>query len=63
MGVSDLFEDHRIVGGFRLALDLNNNDYLLAYENLKRRMDKRISFQRQAYQGVSPFGVVKVHHP
>ena len=61
MGVSDLFEDHKIVGGFRLALDLNNNDYLLAYENLKRRMDKRISFQRQAYQGLSDFGVVKVH--
>ncbi len=61
MGVSDLFEDHKIVGGFRLALDLNNNDYLLAYENLKRRLDKRISFQRQAYQGLSDFGVVKVH--
>lgn len=61
MGISDLFEDHKIVGGFRLALDLNNNDYLLAYENLKRRLDKRISFQRQAYQGLSDFGVVKVH--
>lgn len=61
MGASDLFEDHKIVGGFRLALDLNNNDYLLAYENLKRRLDKRISFQRQAYQGLSEFGVVKVH--
>ncbi|MEZ4740352.1 MAG: hypothetical protein R2818_13580 [Flavobacteriales bacterium] len=60
MGVSDLFEDHRIIGGFRLALNLNNNDYLLAYENLKRRMDKRISFQRQAYQGFNLFGVVKV---
>ncbi len=60
MGVSDLFEDHRIVGGFRLALDLNNNDYLLMYENLKHRLDKRISFQRQAVQGVSEIGVVKV---
>jgi Tol biopolymer transport system component len=61
MGVSDLFEDHRIVGGFRLALDLNNNDYMLMYENLKHRLDKRISFQRQAYQGISETGVVKVH--
>ncbi|HMC98349.1 MAG TPA: hypothetical protein VKG92_11875, partial [Flavobacteriales bacterium] len=61
MGITDLFEDHRIVGGFRLALDLNNNDYLLVYENLKRRLDKRFSFQRQAYQGASDFGVVKVH--
>ncbi|MEZ4790662.1 MAG: hypothetical protein R2811_11665 [Flavobacteriales bacterium] len=61
MGISDLFEDHRIVGGFRLALDLNNNDYLIAYENLKRRLDKRISFQRQAYQNITDFGVEKVH--
>ncbi len=61
MGVSDLFEDHRIVGGFRLALDLNNNDYMLMYENLKHRLDKRFSFQRQSVQGVSETGVVKVH--
>ncbi|MBX2973061.1 MAG: PD40 domain-containing protein, partial [Flavobacteriales bacterium] len=61
MGVSDLFEDHKIVGGFRLALDLNNNDYLIVYENLKRRLDKRISFQRQAYQNLTETGVEKVH--
>lgn len=61
MGISDLFEDHRIIGGFRLALDLNNNDYLLTYENLKRRMDKRITFQRQAFQELIEFGVIKVH--
>ena len=61
MGVHDLFEDYRIVGGFRLALDLNNNDYLLQFDNLKGRLDKRISFQRQAYQGIGQFGVVKVH--
>ncbi|MBK9417620.1 MAG: PD40 domain-containing protein [Flavobacteriales bacterium] len=61
MGASDLFEDHRILGGFRLALDLNNNDYLLAYENLKGRLDKRISFQRQAFQSVDQLGVIKAH--
>ena len=61
MGISDLFEDHRIVGGFRLALDLNNNDYLLQYENLKHRLDKRVSVQRQAYQASTDAGVVKVH--
>jgi len=60
MGISDLFEDHRIVGGFRLALDLNNNDYLLTYENLKHRLDKRMTFQRQVFQGVTQTGVVKV---
>jgi len=59
LGASDLFEDHRILGGFRLALDLNNNDYLIAYEDLKRRLDKRVSFQRQAFQSVDQLGVVK----
>ncbi len=61
MSISDLFEDHRIIGGFRLALDLNNNDYMLAWENLTRRLDKRIVIQRQAYQGLTGTGVVKVH--
>lgn len=61
MSISDLFEDHRIIGGFRLALDLNNNDYMLAWENLTRRLDKRIVVQRQAYQGLTGTGVVKVH--
>lgn len=61
MGARDLFEDHRVMGGFRLALGLSNNDYMLAYENVKGRLDKRISFQRQAYQGTSAFNVFKVH--
>ncbi len=60
MAASDLFEDHKIVGGFRLALDLNNNDYLLSYANLKSRMDKEVTFQRQALQGISDLGVVKL---
>ena len=61
MGISDLFEDYKVVGGFRLALDLNNNDYRISFSNLKRRLDKTISFQRQAYRGLSNVGVVKVH--
>jgi hypothetical protein len=61
MAASDLFEDHKIVGGFRLALDLNNNDYMLRYANLKRRMDKEIIVQRQALQGLSDIGLLKLH--
>lgn len=61
MGISDLFEDYRVVGGFRLALNLNNNDYMLSFENVKGRLDKRISFQRQAYQSLTPISVRKVH--
>ncbi|MBK8613284.1 MAG: PD40 domain-containing protein [Flavobacteriales bacterium] len=61
MAASDLFEDHKIIGGFRLALDLNNNDYLLRYANLKRRLNKEFIFQRQSIQGISNVGLVKLH--
>jgi hypothetical protein len=48
IGMSDLFEDYKIVGGFRLSGSLTNNDYGLSFENLSSRMDKRITFQRQS---------------
>lgn len=61
MAMSDLFEDYKIVGGFRLALDLNNNDYMLHLRNLKRRMDKDLMLQRRTIQGVTDVGVAKLH--
>ena len=48
LGISDLMEDFRITGGFKLAGDLNSNEYFLSYENLKNRFDKQITFYRQA---------------
>jgi Tol biopolymer transport system component len=50
-GMSDLFEDYRLVGGVRFGFNLQNNNYLVAYENLKRRLDKRITFERQVQEG------------
>ncbi len=47
VGVTDLLEDYRIVGGVRLNLDLSNNEYLLSFANLKKRIDKEIVFHRQ----------------
>src|SRR5690606_12873829 len=61
MGVSDLFEDYKITGGFRLALDLNNNAYMLQFANLRRRLDKEVILQRRATQGYSNLGIVKLH--
>jgi hypothetical protein len=61
MAASDLLEDYKIVGGFRLALDLNNNAYMVRFANLRRRLDKEIILQRQATQGLSNLGVVKLH--
>lgn len=52
MAMSDVFEDYKVVGGFRLALDLNNNDYMLHLKNYKRRLDKDLLLQRRSLQGV-----------
>jgi hypothetical protein len=46
IGVTDLLEDYRITGGVRLNLDLSNNEYLLSFANLKKRIDKEIIFHR-----------------
>jgi hypothetical protein len=48
VGASDLLEDYKIVGGFRLSGDLQNNDYGVSFENLKHRWDRRLAFQRQS---------------
>ena len=60
MAISDLFEDYKIVGGFRLALDLNNNDYQVSFANLQHRLDRKVTFQRQSLQGIGELGVVKL---
>lgn len=44
---SDLFEDYKIVGGFRLAGNLDNNTFMLMGENLSNRIDKRLQVYRQ----------------
>lgn len=48
VGANDLFEDYRLVGGVRFSADLNSNEYLLSFENLKNRLDQQVIFHRQA---------------
>ncbi len=48
LGISDLLEDYRITGGFKLAFDLNSNEYYLKFEYLKKRLDQSMTFYRQA---------------
>lgn len=47
-GISDLFEDYRIIGGFRSNLGLDNAEYGISFDNLKGRIDKRVIFSRQS---------------
>lgn len=56
IGTSDLLEDYRFIGGFRLSGNLNIPEYFLSYENLKKRIDKQFIFYKQGgddYQDVA----------
>ena len=59
VGVTDLLEDYRITGGVRFSVDLNNTEYILSYENLRRRLDKQILFHRQTLQDNFDNAVIK----
>jgi len=48
VGTSDLFEDFRISAGFRFDVGLDGNEYLLTFENLKHRLNRKIVLHRQA---------------
>jgi hypothetical protein len=47
MGISELFEDQRIIGGFRTATNLRDNDYFASYQNLRKRIDWGLTYFRQ----------------
>jgi len=49
VGLFDLFEDYRIDGAARIAVDLSTNEYQLSYSDLSQRLDKIITFNRAAY--------------
>jgi len=61
IGISDLLDDYKIVGGFKLAGDLNSNEYFLSYENLKHRLDHKITFYRQGRFDSDGFSLNKIH--
>jgi hypothetical protein len=49
-GISDLLENHKVYGGLRLpfvGID-NSSEYFITYENLTKRLDKKVSFYRRS---------------
>ena len=58
-GLIDLFEDYRIVGGFRIPLNFSGADYFVTYESLKRRLDHKLTFYRQSRDGTYDGTVTK----
>ncbi len=61
VGMNDLMEDHRIVGGVRLNLNLINNEYIFSYSDLKKRLDKEIVLHRNTLEGSNGYTIMRVH--
>ena len=59
VGVKDLFENYRIVGGFRFSSDFNSNEFLVSLENLENRLDKQFIYHRQVIKQSGEVGVSK----
>jgi len=61
IGMNDLMEDHRLVGGVRLNFSLINNEYIFSYSNLKKRLDKEVVFHRNTLEGTNGYTIMRVH--
>lgn len=46
LGTSDLMEDKRVLGGFKIGTNLKDNEWFVSYQNLKRRIDWGVSYYR-----------------
>ena len=61
VGISDLFENHKVMGGFRIPVNFNSGEYLLTYDNLAGRLDHKFVLYRNSFQAVDDFfSLVKV---
>ncbi len=60
LGTSDLFEDWKIAGGFRVSTNLNNNEYIFTSQYLKKRLDYGITYYRNTAMYNSNVGDVKL---
>jgi Tol biopolymer transport system component len=61
IGTNDLFEDYKIIGGVRFSGNFDSNEYLLSFENLKKRLDKQIVFHRQVYKSQTDYSLLKTY--
>ncbi len=52
VGITDLMEDYRITGGFRIPLGLNGTEYFVEYQNYRRRLDKKLLYYRRVDEGI-----------
>ncbi len=58
LGTTELLEDVKITGGFKISTNLKDNEWLLGYQNYKRRIDWGLSYYRNSQQAGDQFGNV-----
>ncbi len=46
IGISDLFENYKLTGGFRISGNFDSFEYLLSLEDLKKRWDRQYIYHR-----------------
>ncbi len=62
VGMTDIFEDYRVTGGARIALKLSSADFAVAYDNLLKRLDKRVTIVNQGKDVLVGFESNEVFH-
>lgn len=54
LGTTELLEDVKITGGFRISTNLKDNEWFMSYQNYKRRLDWGGTYYRNVVQNVFP---------
>lgn len=62
VGTSDLFEDWKFAGGFRISPDLTNNEYVLTTQYLKKRIDYNVTYYRNAVKNPPLFDTATTYN-
>jgi hypothetical protein len=56
MGTAELMEDVKISGAFRISSNLKDNEWLMTYQNYKRRVDWGATYYRNTMTGTDQTG-------
>lgn len=51
LGTSDLMEDIRITGAFKIGTNLKDNEWLASFQNFRKRIDWGLTYYRNVQQG------------
>lgn len=46
LGIKDIMEDYRLYGGYKIPTTVSGSEYLLCFENNKKRLDHKLTYYR-----------------